>query len=110
MRKKLEIKALDGAKLYFQMEQYKSAVVALKNVLIDYPDIRYKEEVLLYIVKSNFNLAENSIEKKKEQRYAETIESYHKFADAFPESPKLKEAETMYNSSIEELERLKSNK
>jgi len=110
MRLKLEVKAVESAKLYYQMEQYKAAAFALKNVLVDYPDIRFKEDILHYIVKSNFKFAENSVEKKKQERYAETIKSYHKFADAFPESTELKEAETMYNSAVKELERLKLKK
>lgn len=109
LRNKLEIKALRGAKLYYQMEQYKAATVSLKNVLIDYPDTRYKEEVMLYIVKSNYMLASNSIESKKEERYTETIESYRKFANAFQTSGKLKEAEMMYIDSVEQLEKIKSN-
>ena len=110
LRDKLEVKALDGAKLYFQMEQYKAAKVALKNVLVDYPDTKYKDDVLLYMVKSNYNLAVNSIDSKKEERFKETIKSYHTFADAFQGSSKLKEAESMYNTAVKELEKITSNK
>ncbi len=109
LRVKLETKALNSAKLYFKMEQYKAATITFKNVLVDYPDTQFKEEVLFFAFKSNYMLAINSIQNKKEERFRETIKSYHKFADAFPESRFLKEAGNMYDATVEELEELQNN-
>ena len=108
LRQKLETKAMNGAKLYYQLERYNSAKVAFGNVLVDFPDTRFKEEVLFMIVKSSFLLADNSIESKKEERYKETIKSYHKFANAFPNSKELNEAESLYYASLKELEKIKT--
>lgn len=107
LRDKLEKKAFEGASVYYKMENYKAASVAFKNVLQDYPDTGYKEDLLFLIVKSDYLLAQNSIDKKKDDRYRESIESYLKFADAFPESTKLKEAEVYYNRAMAALGRTK---
>ncbi len=99
---KLETKAFSIAKQYYKMRSYKAAIIAFKNILKDFPDTEYKEEVAFLIVKSHYYLASNSIESKKEQRIKDTISSYIKFADDFPKSDYLKEAENLYENILKE--------
>lgn len=89
MRAKLELKQFEYAKLYFQTENYKSAVVALKETLIKYPESKYKEDIYYLLVQSNFELAINSVPTKKLDRLNNTLKSYRNFVAAFPESTKL---------------------
>ena len=103
LRGKLEDKAFKSAKLYYHMEEYAAASSAFNNMLSDYPDTDYREEVLFLIVKSNYKLANNSIREKKVERFKETIKSYTKFVDNFPESNRLKELEEYYNKAQEEI-------
>jgi len=91
MRAKLELKQFEYARLYYQTEFYKSAVVALEQTLVKYPESAYKEEILYLLVKSNFELAINSVESKKIERLNNTIKSYRTFVAEFPESDKRKE-------------------
>ena len=79
----------------------------MENALKTYPDSRFREDMLFLIVESNYELAINSIESKKEERLLDTIESYHKFADSYGESLKLKEAERWYGNALAELERIR---
>jgi outer membrane protein assembly factor BamD len=85
-------------------------VIALKNALKAYPDSKYREEMMFLIVESNYELAINSIESKKEDRLLATIESYHNFADAFADSSDLKKAQVWYDNALKELEDLRANK
>ena len=107
LREKLEVKEFEHAKQYYRTRRYKSAVIALENALKTYPDSRFREDMLFLIVESNYELAINSIESKKEERLLDTIESYHKFADSYGESLKLKEAERWYGNALAELERIR---
>ena len=109
LRSKLEVKAYESAKLYYKMEEYSAASVAFTNMLKEYPDTRLREEVLYLIVKSNYKLAANSVKAKKVERFEETIKSYTKFVDNFPESDRLKELESFYTKSQKELNLFKSN-
>lgn len=104
LREKLENKAYDNAMLYFTISDYKAAIVALKNVLIDFPDTKHREEILFTIVKSSYYLAENSIIKIQKERYKNTIDAYYIFVDNFSDSKKIKEAEKYYNNSLKFLE------
>lgn len=110
LRAKLELKAFEGAKQYHHIRRYKSAVIALDNALKEYPDSRYREQMMFLIVESNYELAINSIESKKEERLLATIESYHNFVDAYGESSELKKAQVWYDNAIKELEDLRANK
>jgi len=107
LRAKLERKEYENAKLYFYIEDYKSAIVALKNVIKDYPDIKQKEEVNFLIVKCNYLLAINSIEQKKPERLQNTVNAYLKFVDLFPQSTYLKSAEQIYNNTLKEQGKIK---
>lgn len=108
LRSKLELKAYENARLYYQMENYKSATVALKNMLREFPESPHREEIEFLIVKSSFLLASNSIDSKKEERFNETIESYHKFVDNYGEKSKyIKQAETYYSNALRELDKMK---
>lgn len=103
---KLETKAFAISKQYYKMRNYKSAIIAFKNIFKDFPDTEYKEEISFLIVKSNYYLAINSVESKKEQRIRDTIASYIKFADEFPKSDYMKEAENLYENILKEKESL----
>lgn len=99
LRGRLEDKAFNNAKLYFKISNYKAAVIALKNVLIDFPDTKYREEILYLVVKSSYNLAYKSVRKKQNERYQKTIDEYYVFADEFSSSKRIKEVERIYNKS-----------
>ena len=90
------------------MEKYRSAAIAFKSTMSEFPDTKYKEEILFLSLKSNYLYAFNSVERKKIERFEETIKSYHNFVDSYMNSRKLKEAENYYLSSVKELEKLKS--
>jgi outer membrane protein assembly factor BamD len=107
LRKKLEVKAFESAKLYFDLRNYQAALHALENVLQEYPDIDNTEEIRYLIVKSAFLLAENSIYEKQRERYALTIRKYREFRKKFPDSKYDKEIETIREKAEEKLNTLK---
>jgi outer membrane protein assembly factor BamD len=106
LNNKLERKAFESAKLYYTTLKYKGAVSSLKQFITDYPSTIYKEECMYLIVKSYYLYAEGSMEDKKLERYRASIESYITFATAFPNSDVLKDAETYYERSRRQVEKL----
>jgi outer membrane protein assembly factor BamD len=95
LRVKLASKAIRMAKLYYSMGEYKSAIVALQNVVKDYPEISQKEELEFYVVKSHYLLASNSVETKKVERYKNTQNVYAEFIIEYPDSKYLNELRSM---------------
>ena len=109
LRSKLEIKHFNNAKQYFRTKYYKSAIIAFENMLTEFPDTDYREEVTFLILKSNYLLASNSVPSKKEERFNNTLKAYIKFADKYGKSKYIKEAESMYDNSNLQLAKLKDS-
>ncbi|MCB9198762.1 MAG: outer membrane protein assembly factor BamD [Flavobacteriales bacterium] len=106
LRGKLERKSYEQGKLYYKMEKYQSAIITFGTTLKSYPDTEYKEEIMYLMVRSSYLLAENSVEAKKMERYQETIKHYRIFADYFPQSEYLKNAQGYHDASLKEIEKL----
>ena len=68
LREKLEKKSFENAKQYNTISDYKSALTALDNFIINFPGTVYKEKALYYKLDSSYNLAINSIPSKVEER------------------------------------------
>ena len=105
LRGKLERKSAENAMLYYNMGDYRASAVAFFNHVKDFPDSKRAEQFSYLVVKSNYLMAINSIEKKKEERFKATVESYLKFVDAYPNSQYLKDAEMVYTSALKNLEK-----
>lgn len=103
LRAKLANKFFETAKLYYKIEAYNSAQIAFNNVLKDFPETSYKEEILYYIVKSNFYLAKNSIESKKNERLLNVVASYNTFINVFPQSKHISELQSIYKNVLGEI-------
>jgi len=104
LENKLVYKSYLSAKLYYDFEQYKAAVVALTNSLERYPDSRYREELKYMLLKSKYLLAEKSIRDKQESRYSNALDEYFSFIDEYPDSKYKKEVDKFYEKASEVLD------
>lgn len=86
-------KAYINAYTYYKIQRYKSAVVAFRNALKQFPDTPYREEILYHITVSQYRLAHNSVLSKQAGRYLDVLDSYYSFINEFPESKHRKELE-----------------
>ncbi len=68
LREKIEKKAYENAYGYNKISDFKSAIIALDNFIIDYPGTPFKEKALYYKLDSAYQLAINSIPSKMEER------------------------------------------
>lgn len=89
LRDKLEKKAFDNAKLYYNMgspDDFRAAVIAFENVLKQYPDTKYAEQIEYLIVKSQYEYADHSSPFKQESRFNDAIDYYNGFMINYPQS------------------------
>lgn len=68
LREKLEKKAFENAKIYYTIADYKAAMVAFDNFMINFPGTSYKEKALYYKFDSAYLLAINSVPSKMKER------------------------------------------
>jgi outer membrane protein assembly factor BamD len=91
LNEKIVYKSYLSAKLYYDMEYYKAAVIALNNSLSDFPATKYREELKYLLFKAKYNLAIKSVQAKKRERLNNAYDEYFIFVDEFPESKHIKE-------------------
>lgn len=99
MRDKLVYKAFLTGKLYYDLGNYKAAVVALNNSLKSFPDTKYREDLTFMLLDAKYNLAILSVDEKKEQRLSDALDEYFAFVDEFPESKYRPRAEKFHETT-----------
>ena len=99
LSERLDRKAYEAAKLYYKMEDYLAARVALKNVLKDDADNQYREDILYYSAMASYRYALNSVPEKRHDRYLTFQDDYFTFIGEYPDSPYRHELEVMYKRS-----------
>jgi outer membrane protein assembly factor BamD len=99
LREKLVYKSYLSGRLYYDLGDYRAAVVSLSNSLKDFPDSEYREELMFLLLKSKYLLAENSIPEKKEDRLNAALDEYYTFIDDYPNSDHRKEVDKFFNNT-----------
>ncbi|HLK96536.1 MAG TPA: outer membrane protein assembly factor BamD, partial [Hymenobacter sp.] len=107
LQQKLENKAYQGAKLYYSLRYYQSAVVALTTFQQQFPASAFNEEADFLKVSAQYDLARESVPEKQRERYLEVTAFYQHFIDTYPQSRRLKEAERMYTDARDQVAKLK---
>lgn len=102
---RLDLKAYESARLYYRMEDYLAARVALRNVLKDDSENIYREDILYYIAMSSYKYASLSVPAKRRERYLTFIDDYYNFIGELPESHYRRELDNVYRKAQKALGR-----
>lgn len=98
LQDKLVMKELLSAQLYYNLggyfgninsnseSNYSSSIIVAQNALKTYPYSNHREEFSLLIMKSKFELAENSSADRKLERYQDAEDECYGFLNEYPES------------------------
>ena len=98
LQDKLVQKELHTAKLYYDLgnyfgncnssgeSNYLACIITAQNALKDYPYSSLREDFSLLLIKSKFELAENSVETKKLERYQDAEDECYGFINEYPDS------------------------
>lgn len=105
-RAKLEQKESRAAQLYYNLGQYRAGGIAFDNLLNNYPESARGDHYKLMAVKSYYRFAKLSVEAKQAERFEKVTAEYLDFADRYPDSKLLKEAEEYSNLSKNNLKQL----
>lgn len=105
LQDKLVLKEFLSAKLYYNLgnymgaNNYLSCVITAQNALRDYPYTHYREDLSIMVLRAKHEMALNSTEDKRAERYRETIDEYYAFKNEFPESKYIKDVERIFKAS-----------
>ena len=105
LQDKLIMKEYLSAELYYNLggyfgninkndeSNYTSCIITAQNALKTYPFCSIREDFALLIMKSKFELAQNSSDEKRLDRYRDAEDECYGFLNEFPESEECKTAE-----------------
>ncbi len=108
LTRKLEVKMYRQAKLFYQMGEFKSSAVFFNNLLIQFPDTEFAEEVNYLIAESKFRLAKKSVESRQIDRYKKSVNAAKTFNSKFKDSQYKNRISEIEKKSHEEITKLKS--
>jgi len=108
MYDRLVEKEVGTAELYYSMgnylgNNYRSSIIVAQNALRDYPYTKYREKLSMLVLKAKFQMAQESVLEKRDDRYRDAIDEYYAFKNEFPESSYMKEADKMFRISTKNL-------
>ena len=97
LQDKLVQKELYSAQLYYDLGQYfgnctyggnnyEACIITAQNALKDYPYSKLREKFSLLVMKSKFELAQQSVEEKKLERFQDAEEECYGFLNEYPDS------------------------
>ena len=112
LQDKMVEKEFEAAKLYYDLgsymgncsyggSNYEACIVTARNALLDYPyaSPERREEFSIMILRAKYQLAQQSVEEKRLERYRDTIDEYYGFMNEYPESKYLKDAQRIFAQS-----------
>ena len=97
LQDKLVRKELYTANLYYNLgpyfgnctnggNNYEACIVTAENAIKDYPFTKMREQFAVLIMKSKFELAEQSVESKRMDRYQDAEDECYGFLNEYPDS------------------------
>ena len=97
LQDKLVMKELHSAQLYYNLgtyfgnctsggNNYEACIVTSENALKDYPFMSKREDFSVLIMKSKYELARQSVESKKLERFQDAEDECYGFLNEFPDS------------------------
>lgn len=109
MYDRLVEKEKGSAELYYNMglylgNNYRSCILVAQNAMRDYPYTKYREDLSALVLRAKFQLAQESVASRKDERYRDAIDEYYSFRNEFPDSKYTKEAERIFRISTKNLE------
>ncbi len=107
-REKLELKEYRGAKLYYDLGEFRAAAIAFGLLLNGYPESAKGENYKLMVVKSYYRFAKLSIPERQAERFEKVVDEYQDFVDRYPDSKLLKDAENYSNLSKNKIKEIQN--
>ena len=122
LQDKLVEKEYQAARLYLDLgsymgncayggSNYEACIVTSRNALLDFPyaSPERREQFSFMILKAKYELAVQSVEQKRMERYRDTIDEYYGFVKEYPESKRLKEAKRIFEASNKVVNKKQNN-
>lgn len=117
LQDRLVVKEYESARLYYNLgnyvgncinggSNYEACIITAENAVKDYPYTGLRENLYWLILRSRYQLAQNSVLEKAEERYRQTIDEYYGFKNEFPDSKYMEAAGRIFKHANNRLNKV----
>jgi len=99
LQEKLVEKSYLSGRLYYDLKQFRAATVSLSNSLKEYPDTKYREELMFLKLDALYMYAQRSVPAKQVERYQAALDDYYSFIEEFPQSKYAKDVAKIFQTT-----------
>jgi outer membrane protein assembly factor BamD len=110
LQEKLAQKELMAVRLYYNLGNYVvgypfpggnylSCVITAQNALRNYPYSKFREEFMFYSIRARYDMAQESVDEKKNLRYRDVVDDYYTYMNDFPDGKYVKQVQKIFENS-----------
>jgi outer membrane protein assembly factor BamD len=103
LEEKLVEKSYLSSRLYYDLKQYRAATVSLSNSLKEYPETKFREELMFLKLDAIYMYAQKSIPSKQVERYQAALDEYYSYIEEFPQGKFTRDATRIFQSTAKYL-------
>ncbi len=100
LREKLARRDFNAAEFYMRTNRYNSAAIYFGLVIDRFPETRWAERALVKQMESYILYAENSVERRQEERFEKALESYSSYLQLFPQGENRSRVEDLHDRAM----------
>lgn len=117
LQDRLVVKEYESARLYYNLgnyvgncvnggSNYEACIITAENAVKNYPYTNLRENLYWLILRSRYQLAQNSVLEKAEDRYRQTIDEFYGFKNEFPDSKYMEAANRIFKHANNRLNKV----
>lgn len=106
LRQKLAQKQVEAAAMYERRELFEAAALTYERVFDMYSTTRWADDALLGATRAWLAFADRSVRDRQPERLQRAIDNYQRLVQVFPDSPLVRDAETLYARANRQLQAL----
>lgn len=103
LRNKLARRDYNSGDFYMRTNRYNSAAIYYGLVIDNYPESDWAERALVKQIEAYVLYAENSVQRRQEERFNLALESYNTYLQLFPQGDNRSKAEDLFDRAMEGL-------
>ena len=110
LQEKLAYKEYLASRLYYNLgtymgNNYNACVITAENALRNYPDTKYREELVFLKISSKHELAIVSIDERVQGRYRDVVDEYYNYMNEFPEGKYVRQVKKFFDYASNKIEK-----
>lgn len=109
LREKLARKVYESARMYERREMFEAAALEYERAFDEYSTTQWADDALIGAIRAWLEFSERSVTVRQAERLQRALDAYQRLIQVFPDSPLIKEAESLYERVASRMDLLNGN-